>query len=194
MMRLDTHNKYVRGCCLLLCYLLLVFLYIILARRGIVLLILGGMAVFGVVKKKWPVAAFSICLFLLGVFFTFQWTKSRAALEQLHFVLLKPFYQSEAEKVVKEAAQASDTHVWQDYSGGSNWFLSKETDYSKVGEHVIVFFITKFSDVSGYVYLSDDEASAMIYEPSRYWNDVGDEPLFKEIHELGGRWMFVRTY
>ncbi len=194
MMRLDTHNKYVRGCCLLLCYLLLVFLYIILARRGIVLLILGGMAVFGVVKKKWPVAAFSICLFLLGVFFTFQWTKSRAALEQLHFALLKPFYQSEAEKVVKEAAQASDTDWFQDFAENSNWLLAKETWYLKVEEQVIVFFVTKYSDVSGYVYLSDDKAFDIIADPSRYNSSVLEDSLFKEIHELGGRWMFVRTY
>lgn len=194
MMRLDTNNKFVRSGGFLLCCLMLVFLYIVLVRRGIPLLILGGMVVFGAMKKRWPVVVVSICLFLLGVFFTFQWTKSRAALEQLHFIMLRPHYQSVAEKLVEEVAQAADTHVWNDFGGGSNWFLSKDTDYSKIGEHVVVFFVTKYSDVSGYVYLSDDEARDIISEPWKYWPDVGDGPLFKEIHELGGRWMFVRTY
>lgn len=194
MMRLDNNNRFVRGGCLLLCYLILVFLYIVLVRRGIPLLILGGMVVLGAVKKRWFVVAVSICLLLPGVFFTFQWTNPGAALEQLHFTLLKPHYQSVAEKLVEEVAQAADTNVWDDFGAGSNWFLSKETYYSKVGEHVVVFFITKYLDVSGYIYLSDDEAFDIITDPWKYWSDVGDGPLFKEIHVLGGRWMFVRTY
>lgn len=190
----DTHNKLVWGGCLLLCYLMLVFLYIAMVRKGIPLLILGGAAVFGAVKKKWPVVAVSICLLLLGWVCTFQWTKTRAALEQVHFALLKPYYQSQAEKILEEIAQAEDTHVWKEFDGGSNWFLSKETWYLKTEGHVVVFFITKHSDVSGYIYLSDEEAFGVIAEPSRYWFDVGEGPLFSQIHGLGGQWRFVRTY
>ena len=51
-MRIDTRNKFVWGGCLLLCYLMLVFLYIVTVRKGIPLLILGGAAVFGAAKKK----------------------------------------------------------------------------------------------------------------------------------------------
>ena len=108
---------------------MLVFLYIVTVRKGIPLLILGGAAVFGAAKKKWPVVVFSICLLLLGWVCTFQWTKTRAALEQVHFTLLKSYYQSEAEKVLEEIAQAPDTHVWQTFDGGSDWFLSKRTYY-----------------------------------------------------------------
>ena len=193
-MRCDTRNKFVWGGCLLLCYLVLVFLYIVMVRKGIPLLVLGGVAVFGAVKKKWPVVAVSICLLLLGWVCTFQWTKTRAALEQVRFTLLKPYYQSEAEKVLEEISQAADTHVWQTFDGGSNWFLSKQTCYLKAGGHVVVFFTTKYSDVSGYIYLSDEEAFGVIADPSKYWSDVGEESLFSNIHELGGQWMFVRTY
>lgn len=189
-----TRKKFVWGGCLLLCYLMLVFMYIIMVRKGIPLLILGGVAVFGAVKKKWPAVAVSICLLLLGWICTFQWTKTRAALEQVHFTLLKPYYQSQAEKVLEEIAQAEDTHVWKEFDGGSDWFLSKETWYLKAGGHVVVFFTTKYSDVSGYIYLSDDEAFDVIAEPSKYWFDVGEGPLFSQIYELAGQWMFVRTY
>ena len=112
----------------------------------------------------------------------------------MHFTLLKSYYQSEAEKVLEEIAQAPDTHVWQTFDGSSDWLLSKRTYYLKAGGHVVVFFAIKFSDVSGYLYLSDDEAFGVIAEPSRYWSDVGEEPLFSHIHELGGQWLFVRTY
>ena len=193
-MRIDTRNKFVWGGCLLLCYLMLVFLYIVTVRKGIPPLILGGAAVFGAAKKKWPVVVFSICLLLLGWVCTFQWTKTRAALEQVHFTLLKPYYQGKAEKVLEEIAQAPDTHVWQTFDGGSDWFLSKRTYYLKAGGHVVVFFAIKYSDVSGYLYLSDDETFGVIAEPSRYWSDVGEERLFSHIQELDGRWLFVRTY
>ena len=194
MRRLDTRNKFIWGGCILLCYLMLVFFYIVMVRKGIPLLILGGMAVLGAVKKKWPVVAVSICLLLLGWVCTFQWTKTRAALEQVHFTLLKPYYQSQAEKILEKISQAEDTHVWKEFDGGSDWFLSKRTYNLKAGGHVVIFFTTKYSDVSGYIYLPDDEALSVIAEPSRYWSDVGEEPLFSHIHELGGQWMFVRTY
>lgn len=194
MMRLDTRNKFVWGGCLLLCYLVLALLYIVMVRREIPLLALGGVAVFGAVKKKWPVVVVSICLFLLGCVCTFQWIKTRAALEQVHFSLLKPYYQNEAEKIMEEIAQAADTDVFQEFDGGSNWLLAKEIWYLKTGEQVVVFFITKYSDVSGYIYLSDDEVSGVIAEPSRYWSSTGEGALFAHIHELGGQWMFVRTY
>ena len=193
-MRLDTRNKFVWGGCLILCYLMLALLYIVMVRREIPLLFLGGVAVFMAVKKKLPAVVVGICLFLLGLVCTFQWTKTRAILEQMHFTLMKPYYQSEAEKIMEEIAQTADTDVFQKFDGGSNRVLSKETWYLKAEEHVAIFFITKYTDVSGYIYLSDDEVSDVIAEPSRYWSSTGEESLFAHIHELGGQWLFVRTY
>ena len=193
-MRLNTHNKFVRVSCFLLCCLALVFLYIIMVRKELLLLALAVIAVIKIVKKKWLMAAFCIFLVLLGWVCTFQWTKTRANLEKIHFALLKPYYQKEAEKVMKEAAQAEDTDVWGEYE--PRWFLSKDTQYLKADGHVIIFFVIKYSDVSGYIYLADDEAFGMIAEPRKYWPDVGfaGKPLFSEIQDLGEQWMFVRTY
>ncbi len=42
--------------------------------------------------------------------------------------------------------------------------------------------------------MADDGAIDVITEPWKYWSDVGNEPLFSEVQELGGQWMFVRTY
>ncbi len=194
MMRLNTQNKFVRVGCFLLCCAALVFLYIIMVRKELLLLALAVTAVIKIVKKKWLMAAFCIFLVLLGWVCTFQWTKTRANLEKIHFALLKPYYQKEIEKVIEEAALAEDTHVWGRFERNSRWFLSKKTHYIKTDGHVIVFFMIKYSDVSGYIYLADDGAIDVITEPWKYWSDVGNEPLFSEVHELGGQWMFVRTY
>ena len=193
-MRLNTHNKFVRVSCFLLCCLALVFLYIIMIRKELLLLALSVIAVIKIVRKKWLMAAFCIFLVLLGWVCTFQWTKTRANLEKIHFALLKPYYQKEIEKVIEEAALAEDTHVWGRFERNSRWFLSKKTHYIKTDGHVIVFFMIKYSDVSGYIYLADDGAIDVITEPWKYWSKVGNEPLFSEVHELGGQWMFVRTY
>ncbi len=194
MTRLNTQNKFVRVGCFLLCCAALVFLYIIMVRKELLLLALAVTAVIKIVKKKWLMAAFCIFLVLLGWVCTFQWTKTRANLEKIHFALLKPYYQKEIEKVIEEAALAEDTHVWGRFERNSRWFLSKKTHYIKTDGHVIVFFMIKYSDVSGYIYLADDGAIDVITEPWKYWSDVGNEPLFSEVHELGGQWMFVRTY
>ena len=193
-MRLNTHNKFVRVSCFLLCCLALVFLYIIMVRKELLLLALAVIAVIKIVKKKWLMAAFCIFLVLLGWVCTFQWTKTRANLEKIHFALLKPYYQKEAEKVIEKAALAEDTDVWGGFERNSRWLLSKKTHYIKTDGHMIVFFIIKSSDISGYIYLADDEAIDVITEPWKYWSSVGHEPLFSEVQELGGRWMFVRTY
>ena len=194
MTRLNTQNKFVRVGCFLLCCAALVFLYIIMVRKELLLLALAVIAVIKIVRKKWLMAAFCIFLVLLGWVCTFQWTKTRANLEKIHFALLKPYYQKEIEKVIEEAALAEDTHVWGRFERNSRWFLSKKTHYIKTDGHVIVFFMIKYSDVSGYIYLADDGAIDVITEPWKYWSDVGNEPLFSEVHELGGQWMFVRTY
>ena len=194
MTRLNTQNKFVRVGCFLLCCAALVFLYIIMVRKELLLLALAVTAVIKIVKKKWLMAAFCIFLVLLGWVCTFQWTKTRANLEKIHFALLKPYYQKEIEKVIEEAALAEDTHVWGRFERNSRWFLSKKTHYIKTDGHVIVFFMIKYSDVSGYIYLADDGAIDVITEPWKYWSDVGNEPLFSEVQELGGQWMFVRTY
>ena len=193
-MRLNTHNKFVRVSCFLLCCLALVFLYIIMVRKELLLLALAVTAVIKIVKKKWLMAAFCIFLVLLGWVCTFQWTKTRANLEKIHFALLKPYYQSTAEKFLAEITQAEDTDVWRTLDGGSDWFLSKRTYYIKVEKPMIILFTTKFSDASGYIYLADDTSIDVITEPWKYWSKVGNEPLFSEVQDLGGQWMFVRTY
>ncbi len=192
--RLNTHNKFVRVGCFLLCCVALVFLYIIMVRKELLLLALAVIAVIKIVRKKWLMAAFCIFLVLLGWVCTFEWTKTRATLEKIHFALLKPYYQKEAEKVIAEATLAEDTHVWRSFKGGTRWFLSKDTHYIKADGHIVVSFVIKYSDVSGYIYLADDGAIDVITEPWKYWSDVGNEPLFSEVQELGGQWMFVRTY
>lgn len=195
MMRRLACNKFVRWGCFLLCCLMLAFLYIVTVWKEILLFILIGMAVFWGVKKKWPAMAFSICLLLLGWVCTSQWTRTRANLELLHFTLLKPYYQSKAEKVLEETAQAADTEVWGRIDGGSDPFLAKKINYSKAGGHEVVFFVIKYSDVSGYLYLPDEESISLIAEPSVYWSSVRQEQLFDVcMQELGDRWFFVRSY
>lgn len=193
MMRRLVCNKFARWGCLLLCYLMLAFFYIVTVWKEIPLFILIGMAVFLGIRKKWFAMAFSICLLLLGWVCTFEWTRTRANLEMLHFALLKPYYQSAAEKVLEETAQAADTNIWKSVDGGSDLFLAKEIHYAKIDEHVVIFFFTKYSDCSGCVYLSDDEAFRMMEEPRRYWTSARD-PIFSQVYELGGGWLFARRY
>lgn len=188
----------VKGCMkktgtILLCYLLLLSLYFILIDRGFVLLLVLMLAVWCAVIRKWPMAVAGLCLLVSGYILCLPWPNHRVALEQARFAVFHPLYQNEAERIAEEVSESGDTYIFENAGRGVDMALWQKVWYIKKDNCLAVFFITSSVDVSGYLYVLNQESRDMIEHPQKYWMSATEE-FFEECYELDGQWMFVKSY
>lgn len=99
--------------------------------------------------------------------------------ERIRFGILQELYANEVENVLADYPDNMDYQ----FIEGCNWILTShgKADYQREGDCAIIFFITDYIEVSGYVYYSDDTALEWMKDCAR-------------IEEIKDHWVMVQMY
>jgi len=148
--------------------------------RFFIVLFLVCMAVIDLIRKK-NMAFTEIALIVLLYFsispghfpFLFQ------SLERMRFMILQNQYENEAEVILKNYLEDVDYQMME----GCNWMLTSHgtVNYQRKEENAVIFFITDYTEVSGYVYYSNQTAFDWMKNCA-------------QIENINDHWMMVQMY
>lgn len=159
---------------------LLLFIFGFTYLRFFILLFILCVSVIDLIRKKmWGLVEIGLVLLLY-----FSMTPTRFPflfqnLERMRFMLLQRQYAKEVENVVNEYSYSMDYQI----IGDCNWMLTSHgnVSYKRNGNSTIVFFMTDYTRVSGYVYYSNEIAHEWMADCAR-------------IEELKEHWLMVQMY
>lgn len=164
---------------IMILFLLLLFLFGFTYGRLFILLFFLGLAVADLVRKKIWLFADIIIVVTLHFFLTpGRGPAVYDDLERVRFMLLQNQYEKATENIINAHP---DDMEYQRIEDCCKWFLGGDIDYRKEEESVVIFFITEYVDVSGYVYYSDEAAKDFMKDCER-------------IEPIKDHWMWVQIY
>lgn len=164
----------------ILIFLLLLFGFGFTYLRFFCLLFLVCITVINLIQKKLWVFVEIVLIVLLcfsispGRFpFLFQ------SLERIRFVILQNQYVNEVEAIIDNHQEDMDYQM----IDGCNWILTSHgtVSYQRKEESVVIFFLTDYTKVSGYIYYSDQTALDWMKNCA-------------QIENINDHWMMVQMY
>lgn len=101
------------------------------------------------------------------------------SLERMRFMILQNQYENEAEVILKNYLEDVDYQMIE----GCNWMLTSHgtVNYQRKEENAVIFFITDYTEVSGYVYYSNQTAFDWMKNCA-------------QIENINDHWMMVQMY
>lgn len=148
--------------------------------RFFILLAFVCMAVINLIRKKaWLFVDLALVVLLFFSMAPGRYPFLYQNLEHIRFMILQNEYTKEVEKIV---SHYPDDMEYQKINGCKLLLTSQgEVSYQREKESVVVFFMTDYTHVSGYVYYSDDTAKDWMNKCER-------------IEEIAEHWLMVQAY
>ncbi len=161
-------------------FLLVLFVFAFTYLRFFIVILFACAAVVDLIRKKsWGVAEIAVVVVLYFSMMPGWFPSMFQNLERVRFMILQKQYAIEVENVVNTYPDDMDYQI----IGDCNWMLTSHgnVNYKRNGNSTIVFFMTDYTRVSGYVYYSDETACGWMADCAR-------------IEELRDHWLMVQMY
>lgn len=161
--------------------LLSLFLFGFTYLRFFILLLFAGVTVIDLIKhrKRWLLVDITIIILLYFAIGPGRFPLLFQSLERMRFMILQNQYENEAEVILNNYPEDTDYQM----IDGCNWMLTSHgtVNYQRKEESAVIFFMTDYTEVSGYVYYTDETAM-------EYMKDC------VMVEKIKDHWLMVQMY